>query len=206
MIAWNSKALGKPEDCILKLLDLTTELPLETVLQDTHAGTHIEAPAYLIRNGKKLDRFALDSFMVQAVLLDLTSKKDGEPIDDEDLEGAEESAGLALREGEAVVLHTGWGDSARTTAIAQHAYLSVNGAEFLEFKRPSLVAIDTPSLDAEGSKELPARSILMHAGILVLENLRNLNKVQESRFRLIAFPLSVNGPTSPVRAVAVLEG
>ena len=96
MIAWNSKALGKPEDCILKLLDLTNELPLEAVLQDTHAGTHIEAPAYLIPSGKKLDQFAVASFMVQAVLLDLTSKKAGQPIDDEDLEGAEESAGLAV--------------------------------------------------------------------------------------------------------------
>jgi len=206
MIAWNSKVLGKPEDCILKLLDLTTELPLEAVLQDTHAGTHIEAPAYLIPNGKKLDQFALDSFMVQAVLLDLTSKKAGQPIDDEDLEGAEESAGLALREGEAVVLHTGWGDSAGTTAIGSHGYLSENGAEFLEFKRPSMVATDAPSLDAQDDKALRAHSTLMRAEILVLENLRNLDKVQESRFRLVAFPLRVNGPISPVRAVAVVEG
>ena len=189
----------------MKLLDLTADLSPETALRDHHAGTHIEAPAYLIDGAKKLNEFALDSFMVQAVLLDLTSKA-GQPIDDEDLEGAEERAGLALREGEAVVLHTGWGNSARTSAIRDHAYLSSNGAEFLEFKRPSMVATDAPSLDPTNDNSLPAHSTLMRAQILVLENLRNLDKVQAARFRLIAFPLCVNGSTSPVRAVAVLEG
>lgn len=191
----------------MKLLDLTTETSLQAGFQDAHAGTHIEAPAYLLAGGKRIEQFALDSFMLQAVLLDLTDKKSGEPIDDEDLEAAEERAGLALREGDAAVLHTGWGDSAHThSGVGQPAYLSRNGAEFLEFRRPSLVAVDAPSLDAGDSHELPAHSTLMHAEILVLENLRNLDQVQESRFKLMAFPLRMNGATSPVRAVAVLDG
>jgi len=190
----------------LKLLDLTTELPLEAALKDTHTGTHIESPAYLTPDAKKLEQFALNSFMVQAVLLDLTNKKGGQPIDDEDLEAAEERAGLALREGEAVVLHTGWGDSARRIGSEHHVYLSENGAQFLEFKRPSMVATDAPSLDAQDNKALPGHSTLLRAEILVLENLRNLDKIQESRFLLVAFPLGVDGRTSPVRAVAVLEG
>jgi arylformamidase len=189
----------------LRLLDLTAGLALNVALRDIHSATHIEAPAYLIADGKNLDQFALDSFSVQAVLLDLTIKA-GQPIDDEDLEAAEERAGLALHEGEAVVLHTGWGDSADThSEVGRHAYLSENGAEFLEFKRPSLVAIDAPSLDDESGKRFPAHSTLMRSEILVLENLRNLDLVQESRFRLLALPLKLSGPTSPVRAVAVIE-
>jgi arylformamidase len=189
----------------LKLLDLTAESPVEGPMHKARSGTHIQAPASLIPGGKNLGEFPLDSFMVQAVLLDVTSKA-GQQVDDEDLEAAEERAGLSLREGEAAILHTGWGDSTSTRA-GHYAYLSENGAEFLEFKRPSMVATDAPSLDATGNDQgQPAHSVLMRAEILVLENLRNLGMVQESRFRLIAFPLIVNGSASPVRAVAVLEG
>ncbi len=165
-----------------------------------------EAPAYLFSGGKGIDQFGLDSFMAEAVLLDLRNKKAGEPIDDEDLEAAEERAGLALREGETVILHTGWGSSLRDMSVPAHPYLSENGAEFLEFKRPFMVGIDAPSLDPDGGKGYPAHSILMRAEILVLENLCNLEKIQQSRFPLLALPLKISGSTSHVRAVAILEG
>lgn len=191
----------------MKILDLTAELSLDVLPRDTHVGTRIEAPAYLFSGGKEIDQFGLDSFMAEAALLDLRNKKAGEPIDDEDLEAAEERAGLALREGETVVLHTGWGSSLRDMSIpASHPYLSENGAEFLEFKRPFMVGIDAPSLDPHGAKGYPAHSILMRSEILVLENLCNLEKIQQPRFQLMALPLKINGPTSHVRAVAILEG
>ena len=190
----------------MKILDLTADLSLDLFVRDTHAGTHIEAPAYLISGGKRIDQFGLESFVAESVLLDLTDKKPGQPIDDEDLEGAEERAGIGLREGEVVLLHTGRDDSKHDDTVpTPHAYLSENGAEYLEFKRPFMVGTDAPSLDPKGSKELSAHSILMRAGILVLESLCNLEKIQQSRFRLLALPLKLNGSTSPVRAVAILE-
>ena len=189
------------------MLDLTTEISLEAFSRDIHAATHIEAPAYLLSGGKRIDQFGLESFIVQAVLLDLTHKKSGQPIDDEDLEAAEERGGLALREGEVVVLHTGWGNSVDDmSSSGYHPYLSENGAEFLEFKRPSMVAIDAPSLDPHGSNRFPAHSILMQAGILVLESLCNLDKIEQARFQLVALPLKTKASTSHVRAAAVLDG
>ena len=191
----------------MKILDLTIDLSLDLFVCDTDAGTRIEAPAYLFSDGKRIDQFGLESFVAESVLLDLTDKKPGQPIDDEDLEGAEERAGIALREGEVVLLHTGRDDSKHDDSVpTPHAYLSENGAEYLEFKRPFMVGTDAPSLDPNGSKELSAHSILMRAGILVLESLCNLEKIQQSRFRLLALPLKLKGSTSPVRAVAILEG
>jgi arylformamidase len=190
----------------LKILDLTADLSLDLFVGDTHAGTHIEAPAYLCSGGKRIDQFGLESFVAESVLLDLTDKEPGQPIDDEDLEGAEERAGIGLREGEVVLLHTGREISKHDDiAPTQHAYLSENGAEYLEFKRPFMVGTDAPSLDPNGSKELSAHSILMRAGILILESLCNLEKIQQSRFRLLALPLKLKDSTSPVRAVAILE-
>jgi kynurenine formamidase len=189
----------------LKILDLTA-LSIDLFVRDTHAGTHIEAPAYLFSGGKRIDQFGLESFVADSVLLDLTDKAPGQAIDDEDLEGAEERAGIGLREGEVVLLHTSSdGSKHGECAPTPHAYVSENGAEYLEFKRPFMVGTDAPSLDPNGSKELSAHSVLMRAGILVLESLCNLEKIQQSRFRLMALPLKLNGSTSPVRAVAILD-
>ncbi len=187
----------------LKIIDITSESSLEAFSRDVHTCTHIESPAYMFSGGKGIDQYALESFVTEAVLLDFTNKATGKAIDDEDLEAAEERAGLALREGEAVLLLTrnrGLGDG----TVPEH-YLSENGAQFLEFKRPSIVAIDTPCLEPYGSKELRAHSILMQSGILVLEGLCNLDEIEEPRFRLIALPLRVKASSSPVRAVAILD-
>jgi arylformamidase len=190
----------------LKIIDLTVESSLELVSSHSHAGTRIEAPAYLLDDGRRIDQFGLEAFLLEAVLLDLTNKGPGEPIDDEDLEGAEEEAGLALRDGEAVILYTGWtGLGGNAGLSASHPYLSQNGAEFLEFKRPSIVGTDAPSLDPQNRKELPAHAILMKAGILVLESLCNLSGIEQARFRLVAFPLKLKASASPVRAAAIFD-
>ncbi len=191
----------------MKIIDLTAELFLESFLRDAHAGTHIESPAYLFKEGKSIDQYEPETFVTPGVLLDLTHKGPGQAIDDEDLEAAEERAGLALREGEAVLLHTSPSSTADNAAGSMnHPYLSENGAEFLEFKRPSIVGTDAHSLDPQGSSNLLAHSILMRAEILVLEGLCNLDKIGQPRFRLLALPLKLKGSASPVRAAAILDG
>jgi arylformamidase len=186
------------------MLDLSAEFSLKDFILDPHACTHIEAPAHLLKGGKRFDQFGLEAFVADAVLLDLTGKRPGQPVDDEDFEAAEESAGIGLREGEIAILRTR-NSTPDASALSNHVYLSVNAAEYLEFKRPIMVATDAPSLDPLGSKELSAHATLAHAGILILEGLCNLGHIEESRFRVIALPLKVNDSISPVRAVAILE-
>jgi arylformamidase len=158
----------------------------------------MDSPAYLSADRKKIEEFSLERFLTDAAILDLTNKKPGQPIDDEDLEAAEEESGLALRDGESVILCTGSG------ASSPSAYLSRNGAEYLEFKGIGLVGIDAPSIDPAESSEL-AHAVLLAKDILVLEGLRNLQSIDSSRFRLASFPLRMNAAMSPVRAVAILE-
>ncbi len=190
----------------MEIVDLTLELDLEAFLRNAHAGTHVDAPAYVFNGGKMLAEFKPEMFVGNAVVLDLRHKKPGQPIDDEDLEAAEESAGLAVREGEAVILHTGWSRSPQDgDSLEKHIYLSENGAEYLEFKHVTMVGTDSPSVDPLGSANLPAHGILFRKEILVLESLCNLDKIEQPRFRLVALPLKVNASTSPVRAVAILS-
>ncbi len=201
----------------MKVVDLTHELRSESlpalygsdfhsiVSQGRILVTHIEAPAYLMHEGKKLIEFEPQSFVRDAVLLDLTSVKPREFIDDEHLEAAEEAAGLALREGELLIIRTGWDRHASSEEYwSDYPALSENGAEYLEFKRVGGVGIDTPSVDPAQNRTLSAHLILLRNGILVLENLCNLDEIDVERFRLVALPLKIAAATSPVRAVALL--
>jgi len=182
----------------MRIVDLSNAFSQEEFAKDSHAGTHLDAPAYLLQNQKTITDFGLESFFSDAVILDLSHIKPGEAVDDEDLEAAEEAAGLALREGEIATVYTG-------CVAKPHPYLSENAAQYLEFKRVGMVGIDTPSIDNSVSHDLPAHMVLLSKGILVLEGLCNLGEVDLPRFKLAAFPLKRNAPTSPVRAVAVLD-
>jgi kynurenine formamidase len=182
----------------MRIVDLSNAVSPEEFAKDPHTGTHLDAPAYLLKSQRTINDFGLKCFFSDAVILDLTHTKPGEAVDDEDLEAAEEAAGLALREGEVAIVYTG-------CVAKPHAYLSDNAAQYLEFKRVRMVGIDAPSIDSSTSRDLPAHHTLLRRGILVLEGLCNLGEVDLPRFRLAAFPLKVDAPTSPVRAVAILE-
>jgi kynurenine formamidase len=183
----------------MQVVDLSRNFSLSEYSRSSHSGTHVDSPAYLQDGMRNIGDFPLNRFICDAGLLDLRHKKAGEPIDDEDLEAAEESAGLALREGEAVVLFTGIEEP------TANVYLSQNGAEYLEFKGVGLVASDSVSVDSFDSTDLVAHRILLGKEILILEGLNNVAAVGLSRFRLACFPLKLNAGASPVRAVAVLE-
>lgn len=201
----------------MRIIDLTHEMPSKSSVLleglDFHSNrseskllaTRIEAPAYLVSDGKTLDLFEPSLFVRDAALLDLTHMKPRQSIDDEDLEAAEEGAGLAVREGEVVVIRTGWEEHAQSEDYwANHPALSENGAQYLEFKQVAGVAVDTPNIDNPEDPVLPVHTILMRRGIYVVENLCNLGEIDQPRFRLVALPLRVRAATSFVRAVGIL--
>jgi kynurenine formamidase len=206
----------------LRIFDLTREFsedisilkirscPIKKLRTDlrTHrqTDTRIDAPAFMLDRGKTVDQLATELFLRDAVLLDLTGKKSRQLIDDEDLEAAEERAGLAVREGEVVIIRTGWEKFVHSKGyLLEHPSLSKNAAQFLEFKRVAGVAVDTPNLDDPDNENLSAHSILLRRGIFIVENLCNLDKLDRERFRLVALPLRVRASCSPVRAIAILD-
>ena len=212
---------------VLRIVDLTHEFLMETASEPTSLpgkdsgvhrtklqsflgtflGTRVDAPAIVLDGAKTIDLFGPEAFVHDAVLLDLSDKKAREPIDDEDLEAAEERAGVALREGEMVLVQTGW-----ERFYPNHDYwlnypvLSENAAQYLEFKHVAALGVDTPSVDSPDSKTLPVHTILLRKEILVFENLCNLNRLSQTRFQLIALPLKVKAASAPVRAIAMLDG
>ena len=79
--------------------------------------------------------------------------------------------------------------------------LAASTVELLSRHGVRLVGIDTPSVDPETSKDLPAHQAALRADMRILENLV-LTHVEPGDYELIALPLRfANLDASPVRAV-----
>ncbi len=108
--------------------------------------------------------------------------------------------------GRAVLVHTGWDRHWRTDAYFEgHPFLTQAAAEYLRDQGAVLVGIDSLNIDDVSGGERPVHSVLLGAGIQIVEHMTGLGQLPESGFRFFATPPKVKGMgTFPVRAHAVI--
>ena len=84
--------------------------------------------------------------------------------------------------------------------------MSVRSAERLVEAGAALVGIDSVNIDDTRTGERPIHSILLAAGIPIVEHLCQLDQLAGRSFTFTAVPPAVSGMgTFPVRALAVVE-
>lgn len=82
-------------------------------------------------------------------------------------------------------------------------FFAAETIEALAHKGVQLIGIDTPSVDAAASKDLPAHHKICEFKMSILEGLV-LTKTEERCYQLVALPLPiVQGDASPVRAILI---
>jgi kynurenine formamidase len=179
----------------------------EAMFMSTHTGTHVDAPSHFKPGLASIDRISSDRLVCNAVLI-RAEKSANQLIEEQDLGNHQ------IREGDAVVIATGWEKrSGSRNYMSENPGLSEQAARYLERKRVNAVAIDCPSIDSGADSRFIAHNILLSCNILVIENLCNLNRVTRSRrsrssaitFTLVISPLKLGGATgSPARVLALL--
>jgi arylformamidase len=110
-------------------------------------------------------------------------------------------------QGKAVLFHTGWDRRWRTDEYGSgdHPYLTEVAAHALVGAGAALVGIDSVNIDDTRGADRPAHTILLAAGIPIVEHLTRLEDVADSSFRFFAVPppFAALG-TFPVRAFALV--
>jgi kynurenine formamidase len=109
--------------------------------------------------------------------------------------------------GRAVLLRTGWDrhwGSARY-GDPDHPFLTEAGAQALVDKGAALVGIDSVNIDDTRTGQRPAHTILLAAGVPVVEHLTHLGDLPPTGAHFSAVPPAIRGlATFPVRAFATL--
>ena len=164
-----------------------------------NCGTAIDAPSHRYPGAADVAQLPLgDIADVDAVVIHLQGMR-GRSIDRAAL------AALDVR-GRAVLLDTGWAARWGTSAYLQaQPFLSRDGAEYLRDHGAVLVGVDALNIDDTGDPQRPAHSILLAAGIPIVENLASLAMLPAEKLRFSAVPMRMAGMgTFPVRAWARL--
>ena len=179
--------------------------PLNVTHMDTvvHMGTHLDSPRHFFMDGPAMEEIPLDRFMGGGVVIDIEKAPYGV------IEPAElERAAPAIEAGDLVAIHTGWGAKWGTPDWDRQPCLSVESARWLLERRVKLVAVDTctPDIPLErrpADFNWPVHRTLLAHGILIAEQLANLQALAGRRVEFLFGPLPIAGSDgSPARVLA----
>ncbi len=164
-----------------------------------NTGTYLDTPFHRFAEGEDLS----------AVDISRVAELDAVTIDATGQTAADVSVFDAVGvEGRAVLVHTGWDVHWRTEEyLTGHPFLTAAAATHLVERGAALVGIDSLNIDDTSTGERPVHTILLGAGIPIVEHLTGLGELPATGFRFTATPPKVAGMgTFPVRAFAVIDG
>ena len=178
---------------------------LELLFLSTHTGTHMDAPYHFLEKGAKIHEISLKKLVSETVLIK-SKKKGGESITKIDIQKFEKKHGK-IASFSSVIFYTGWQiNLQKKYYFTKNPGLSVSAAKYLASKKINLVGIDSPSIDLGKDSKFSVHQIFAKKGILIVENLANLEKIKSTKFHLVVLPLKLKNATgSPVRAIAFVE-
>jgi kynurenine formamidase len=166
----------------------------------SNTGTYIDCPFHRFENGRDLNDTPLEHLAeLKATVLHI-------PFLERLNIHAEFFKDLDLK-GKAILIHTGWDLYWNTeNYYSNHPFLTEDAAVCLKEKGVQLVGIDSHNIDDTSGNSRPVHSILLGAGILIVEHLCNLSSIPDEDFIFSAIPPKFKGVgTFPVRAMARLQ-
>jgi arylformamidase len=178
-----------------------TEFAIDQLTLVGNTGTYLDTPYHRYPGGADLAAIPLARTVdLPAVVIRVTDARQ-RGIGVGALAGREGGEVREVR-GKAVLLHTGDAMRFGTPEYATDArFLTREGAAWLVDHEAALVGIDAINIDDIADRERPAHTLLLAAGILVVEHLTGLDQLPLSGASFTAVPLRVEGfGTIPVRA------
>ena len=170
------------------------------IIMFSHTGTHMDAPAHMIKDSKALDQFSIDHFYGKALLVDVsTSNKPMIEINDL------KSIDNILRQHEFLLIRTGWSHHwGEDSYFIGYPVLTIEAVEWLSQFNLKGFGVDAISVDGSGSENFPVHRILLKNDAVIIENLKNLDLIPVHSFTFACFPLKyAEADGAPVRAVAL---
>lgn len=160
-----------------------------------HSGTHIDAPAHYLIDGKTLDMYPLERFVLASKVIFI---EDDESIKPDVLRN------VGITEGDAILFKTKNsvnGLYKSGTFSERFVYMTQEAAELCVDLGTSLVGIDYVSIERYGDDASTVHHMLLKNDVLILEGI-DLSRVNPGEYMLVALPLRIKGAEgAPARSM-----
>ena len=169
-----------------------------------HTATHVDAPAHMVEGGETVDKVPLRHFVGTGLVLDVSKRPKRSPITGGEIEKALRASGLESLSGRGriLLLRTGQTAKSRTPEWLEYPDLTKEACDLIIKKGFEAVGFDSPSPDRP---PFVAHKTLLPKGVVIFENLANLDRVMGRKFVFVGAPLAlVGGSASPCRAIALV--
>lgn len=176
---------GDPPVTLQTLASVSDGAPysLTKIAMGSHSGTHVDAPSHVLAEGSTVDHISTDRLIGPCHAASINC----------DME-------ISINHIEELQLPFGTTRLIIRTTGAQ-GYLTRESAIRLVNRGIKLVGIDSPSVDAPASPDLPVHRALLEADVIIVENLA-LESIQPGPYWLACLPLKITGcDGAPARAV-----
>lgn len=183
------------------------QFAVQTIDMFAGIGTHMDAPAHCIPEGKTIDQIPLQSLISPCVVIDVSKKAHEDySIDMQDLHDFESGHGK-IHKGTFVIFHTGWekywSQPVRYRNNHRFPCVSKDVAEYLVTRDISGLGIDTLSPD-RGDEGFPVHQVVLGAGKYIVENIANALQMPPTGGYLCVMPIKISGGTeAPIRLVGI---
>ena len=166
----------------------------------TSIGTYVDSPAHRYADMADLASVPLERYVDLPGLVVDARQREHRSI------GPDIFLGLPLS-GKAVLVRTDWDRCWGEPAYWETSpFLTADACHLLVNEHAALVGVDFGNVDDREDLIRPAHTILLAAGLGLVENLRGLDQLPPEGFRFHAAPLAVQGGVAfPVRAYALVE-
>jgi arylformamidase len=165
-----------------------------------NTGTYLDTPAHRFAGRPDLADIELERIVhLEGILADCRGRQ-ARAI------GPEAFDGLPIA-GRAVLVATGWDAHWGTPSyLSDNPFLTESAARHLVDAGAALIGIDSLNVDSLGDPRRPAHTVILGAGIPLVEHLTGLDQLPPDGWRFFAVPPRIRGmATFPVRAFALLD-
>ena len=177
-----------------------TEFHIGKIEMVANTGTYLDSPFHRYADGADLSQLLLSAIAnLEGIVIragDLVSQAiDASVFQNVDVRG------------KAVLVQTNWDAYWGTEQyFVGHPFLTQDAAQFLAGNGAKLVGIDSLNIDDIRDTTRPVHSILLKAGVPIVEHLCNLSALPDTGFKFFAVPVKVKGMgTFPVRAFGITQ-
>jgi arylformamidase len=159
-----------------------------------HVGTHIESPFHCLKKGADLSQISLERLVGDAVILNLTKAKADGGVTLQQVQDAAKAAGGIHKE-DIVFCRMG-----------STSFFSTESLKWLVAQGMKMMGVDSGGVELanDTTHSNVNHLVLFRAGIPLIENLANLDRISRPRVKVYALPVPVRGLDAfPLRVIAV---